>query len=181
MAVVKKGMIRPNVSDIFDVDIIENIERKVTSADEVRVSGQFPVDVYAIAKDNNINIIEKNLNDDISGMLINEDGLYTIYVESRHHSNRKRFTIAHELAHFFLHRKLEKVFADKVFFRGGVLDNLEYQANSFASDLLMPKSKFLSLVKEGRDTIEDLANFFEVSTLAVRVRAKQLGLKGHGL
>lgn len=29
--------------------------------------------------------------------------------------------------------------------------------------------------------IEDLAKFFGVSTLAIRVRAKQLNLTGHGL
>ena len=45
----------------------------------------------------------------------------------------------------------------------------------------MPKEEFLKQIKTGVKTIQKLADYFNVSTLAVRVRAKQLNLTGHGL
>ena len=58
---------------------------------------------------------------------------------------------------------------------------MEFQANNFASELLMPKETFLQQIKKGKNKIEELARFFGVSSLAIRVRAKQLNLVGHGL
>ena len=45
----------------------------------------------------------------------------------------------------------------------------------------MPREEFLNQIKQGNKTIEGLAKYFGVSTLAVRVRAKNLNLTGHGL
>ena len=41
--------------------------------------------------------------------------------------------------------------------------------------------EFINDIKEDINTIEKISEYFNVSTLAVRVRAKQLNLKGHGL
>lgn len=74
-----------------------------------------------------------------------------------HHSPRWRFTLAHELGHFLLHRKLftknpevnlmdssESIDLENV----GKSDamRLEWQANSFASSLLMPRLKLIQFI-----------------------------------
>lgn len=187
MAVISKNsMERTGIEELFGNSLVSQIEKeqKITSPEEVLKACHiinFPVDIEAIAKHYDISIENKLFDNNISGMLTKEDGKYKIYVEIRHPENRKRFTIAHELAHFFLHKNLDDNFEDKVFFRGVLTDSIEHQANNFASNLLMPKEVFLKEVKEGRGRIEELSEFFKVSTLAVRVRAKQLNLTGHGL
>ena len=93
----------------------------------------------------------------------------------------QRFTIAHEIAHFCLHQSKEDLFEDKIFFRGVDINSLEYQANEFAGELLMPEDVFYEQIRQGNKSIERLATHFGVSTLAIRVRARNLGLTGHGL
>jgi Zn-dependent peptidase ImmA (M78 family) len=55
------------------------------------------------------------------------------------------------------------------------------EANQFALDLLMPEDKFRAKVDGGMKNIGELAEYFGVSAMAVRHRARTLGMKGHGL
>lgn len=57
----------------------------------------------------------------------------------------------------------------------------ENQANIMASAILMPEETFKQVVKEKNGLITEIAKAFNVSPLAVRFRAKTLGIKGHGL
>ena len=187
MAIVGKGLFRPNAEEIFGKDLIEQTEKqkKVTSGEELLKQysiKDFPFDVASFATDKlGIRIKYDNLDNDISGKLSKEGNNYVITVEKRHPENRQRFTIAHELAHYFLHKDLKEEFEDTVFFRGADSDTFEFQANLFAGDILMPKEEFLRQIRNGNSKIENLAQYFGVSTLAIRVRAKQLDLQGHGL
>ncbi len=140
------------------------------------------LDVDGVIKLLGITVIKEPLADDISGLFYqNEDESYTIKVNSLHHPRRQRFTLAHELAHYCLHRHLRTVFEDKVLFRGGAMSPEENEANVFAGEILMPTEQFMKYVDAGNNSIQGLADAFNVSSLAVRVRAKQLGLRGHGL
>ncbi|TGN09354.1 ImmA/IrrE family metallo-endopeptidase [Leptospira ilyithenensis] len=70
---------------------------------------------------------------DVSGILNVEGNLYSIVVDQDHHDHRKRFTIAHELGHYILH-KPESIHVDKMsFYRSPLsstaLDRLEIEAN----------------------------------------------------
>ncbi len=187
MAILSKGLARPNAEEIFGKELIEQTEKqkKVTSGDELLKEysiKDFPFDVASFAT-NKLGILIKydTLDNDISGKLSKEGDNYVITVEERHPENRQRFTIAHELAHYFLHKDLKEKFEDTVFFRGADSDTFEFQANLFAGDILMPKNEFLKQIRNGNSEIENLAKHFGVSTLAIRVRAKQLDLQGHGL
>ena len=80
-----------------------------------------------------------------------------------------------------MHKNLKEKFEDSIFFRGADSDTFEFQANLFAGEILMPKEELLKQIQNGNAKIEDLAKYFGVSTLAIRVRAKQLNLQGHGL
>ena len=142
----------------------------------------FPLDVVAILKLLDIDLVYMEFSEEISGLLRKQiNGKWEIVVNKGHHPNRRRFTIAHEIAHYCLHRKEKDTFQDETFFRGTAISPQEYAANQFAGELLMPEDVFRKEIKSGRNQIEELANFFGVSALAVRVRAKQLGMEGHGL
>lgn len=82
---------------------------------------------------------------------------------------RDRFTIAHELGHYILHKPHEKSWAA----RSGEPDRLEWEANWFAAGFLMPEGLF----KEAMDkttSIPALASQFGVSLAAAGFRHGQL-------
>jgi hypothetical protein len=64
-----------------------------------------------------------------------------IFVNPKARPVRKRFTVAHELGHFVLHRKTQSTFnCDKESVYSGIdtLKQIEREADDFASNLLMP-------------------------------------------
>jgi len=140
-----------------------------------------PLDVKTLAEKTGIEVAYEPLNDNISGSLRLVNGKWKITVNKYHHPRRRRYTIAHELGHYFLHRHQEKFFEDHVFFRGAGRSTQEWEANAFASEILMPEEEFKRLVHDGIDDIDKLARNFGVSTLALRIRAKELGFQGHDL
>ncbi len=184
MAIIKtRQMNRPNgSSNLFENLGVELTNYNITSAEDLLNQFdniQYPLDLNLILNRFNLHLETKELPDDISGILdLNNN---TITVEQRHSKERQHFTIAHEIAHFCLHKNQDSLFEDKIFFRGIDSNSIECQANNFAGELLMPKCEFLSQIKKGNKTIVGLAEYFGVSTLAIRVRAKNLNLTGHGL
>src|SRR6266545_5354665 len=107
-----------------------------------------PVEVEKIAQALNVDVRKENVKGDISGFLFRnrEDQKGIIGVNVRHHENRQRFTIAHELGHFLLHTG-DKVHVDRGFevrlrndesSKGTDID--EKEANLFAAELLMPRA-----------------------------------------
>ena len=88
--------------------------------------------------------------------------------------NRLRFTVAHELAHFFLHRDLPQKehfsslpnFARWTENYGGRKYTIEQEANEFSGRLLVPESRLRSLFDEFAVEAERLVpNFMQSSTL----------------
>jgi Zn-dependent peptidase ImmA (M78 family) len=155
-----------------------------------KTENKLPVDILAIAKTYNIDVNEVQLEDTVSGVLVVKEGRAIIGVNKTHHPNRKRFSIAHELGHYFLHSKNSnsEVFIDAapVFFRDEhSSDGTEYQeiqANAFAAELLMPESLLKAELRNGPiDAFDDtalqrLASLFEVSIQALSIRLTRLGL-----
>lgn len=145
-----------------------------------------PVPVEEVANSYQIKI-SRAPNNDFSGMLIRKDGLALIGVNSDESSVRQRFTLAHELGHFFLHQK-QDAFID---YRDNKKDVMrtprERQANMFAAAILMPRQLLLKDFKfaaqEGFDEedevsslIHDLAKKYDVSEDAMRFRLMNLKL-----
>lgn len=95
-------------------------------------------------------------------------------------TGKKRFTAAHELGHFELHKNLS-VNADTAYelcnwYQSG---SHEKEANEFASELLMPSKLFKQEClgrKFGPKLIEHLANTFIVSRTAVILKAVKVGI-----
>src|SRR5205085_480224 len=106
-----------------------------------------PVDVTAIASDLGIRVWEmRNLPENISGKIFRDrlnggDSGFSIGVKASESFRRKRFTVAHEIAHYILHRdKIGDELADDAMYRSGLSTREEAQANQLAADILMPVS-----------------------------------------
>lgn len=109
---------------------------------------------------------------------------FEIAISESQSSERKNFTIAHELGHLFLHmgyRTNNRVWEkqdDRVYMRFGSSEQ-EYQANEFAAALLMPEyefeRKFYEFSEGNRVNITKLANYFKVSRAAALTRGRFLG------
>ncbi len=147
-----------------------------------------PVDIDKVAERLGLVIVEKPLEEEFSGFLAVKEK--TIVINAQHSYVRRRFTAAHEVGHYVLHRRMHEnteVFIDHtVYFRKNNLDDVDHQieleANSFAAGLLMPRmcietylEKTPSLDLSKSSGIKTLADEFEVSRSAMEYRLQNLG------
>jgi Zn-dependent peptidase ImmA (M78 family) len=152
-----------------------------------------PVDPVALADRLGVEVRPEIASDDISGGLYRVGGTAVIGVNARHHPNRQRFTIAHELGHLLLHEQDEFVDHGYVmegtdlraprFMRnqisGEAIDVREMEANAFAANLLMPRHFIEKEVRDlplpvRSDEVENLARKFKVSQQAMTFRLQNL-------
>lgn len=143
---------------------------------------------------------DAGLNEGISGLIQREGDGYAIKVAGSEHVYRQRFTMAHEIGHFLLHRSLldaEGGTNDNTMYRNDINgraynsqieDIHERQANSFAANLLMPEQAVRaawleesekSNHPEGWVTLTAMHRRFQVSPSAMRWRLKNLRLEVH--
>lgn len=92
------------------------------------------------------------------------DGSWVMLVNSRLSSGRFRFSIAHELGHYFLHHKTLTHIDEKR------SPQQERQADIFAAELLMPE-RLLSVDSENC-SLPELAKRYRVSRQALDIRLK---------
>lgn len=140
---------------------------------------KLPVDLIAIANSNNIEVYNVELPNGISGAIkYNEESeKFQILIEKRHSKNRKRFTLAHELAHYFLQGeellKNKDLHFDTLYRRD--FNSAETQVDYLAGALLMDKDMLTKLYNIN-NSIKVLAKLFGVSESAMTVRLMKLGL-----
>ncbi|WP_277656182.1 ImmA/IrrE family metallo-endopeptidase [Seleniivibrio woodruffii] len=131
--------------------------------------------VKKLAEQLGLRVIEKEMDSEVSGSLSKDNtGIWEISVNSKHHKNRKKYTIAHELGHYIKHKDCSDHFSDTTFFRNQSSGSMEYAANEFAANLLMPEEEFKQVLREYGDDIETIADIFGVSVLAVKFRVSSL-------
>lgn len=110
----------------------------------------------------------------LSGMIKkNEEaeGGFDIFVNGNHPPVRRRFTIAHEIAHALLHPNLiGDGITDDALLRSGLSNRVEAQANRLAADILMPRDKLDELVAAGMTDVTSLAHEFDVSEQSMAIR-----------
>lgn len=151
---------------------IDSIVRE--AIDDGHIEGR-SINVRSLVNAHNLGIKEEDLSPTVSGKLIKEDDQWEIIVNKNHHERRKRFTIAHEFAHYCLHKSESNEFEDTTFFRDQNSSSIEYKANEFASEILMPKQLFDSAINDGIVTLSSLSKEFYVSIQAAKYRATALG------
>lgn len=135
----------------------------------------YPVKITKISKAFNINVYEVLMSENISGAIIKEYDKYIIYVNAADGRNRRRFTIAHEISHFILHKEqIDDNLTDNAMYRSRLSNVLERQANRLASEILMPAELVFNLLNKNK-SISEMACLFEVSEEAMRIRLEQGG------
>jgi Zn-dependent peptidase ImmA (M78 family) len=152
--------------------------------------GRPPIPVDRIAQSFGVRINRDKYEGDLSGIMYRDEHDAIIGVNTYHHPNRQRFTIAHELAHYLLHRG-KAVYVDKNY---PVMVNLrnevsskaedieEIEANRFAAELLMPyeflyedlERHKVDLENDSDEGVRALAQKYKVSEQAMRFRIMNL-------
>src|SRR5258708_19060370 len=136
----------------------------------------------AIAAKNEIEVKAKpDTTEGVSGMLLRHGNsfgiLYATHIDS---DGFQRFSVAHELAHYFLEGHIDHVLP-----KDGVhvseagftsADPYEMEADQFAAGLLMPGDLFKKALRKktaGLQTIEDLAAVCRTSLTATGIRCAE--------
>lgn len=150
-----------------------------------KYKGIYPTPLVSMAKDLGIKIYETyDLKDNQAGLIRKEKDNYVIYLNIHDSSRRKRFTIAHEIGHFILHKDIleKRELIDDI--RQPILNRntdksqkekqqIEIEANIFAANILMPEKEFKKKFNQS-NSVEEVAKYFSVSTAAAAIRAKDL-------
>lgn len=145
-------------------------------------------DIKKLVKKLDINLLYKELGEDVSGLFVmsGEKGIISVNKNESNNKTRQRFTIAHEIGHFLLHSKLKPIFIDKspkVMFRNSESSSgelhQEREANAFAAALLMPRDlindELEKLESDFDNPTKKLAKIFNVSEQAMSFRLANLG------
>jgi Zn-dependent peptidase ImmA (M78 family) len=145
-----------------------------------------PVPIEKIPQHYGILVCPLRANEDIFGAIVRTAKKVVIAINPAQHPNRQRFTIAHELGHFFCHPEdSEHVDRDfRISWRNTESSRgvnwKEIEANRFAAALLMPEDfirRDLNRISDINDTtIKQLAASYKVSMLAMKFRLMNLGL-----
>ncbi len=148
-----------------------------------------PVPVTLIAQNLGAEIRYSPFDGNLAGMLVRREGSPSVIgVNSSHHINRQRFTIAHECGHLCLH-KGKDVYIDRGFpvvvnrrdeLSTQAIDPDEIEANRFAAELLIPYNMILNDT-DGFDIEEDedlnkLGDRYQVSIQALTYRINNLAI-----
>lgn len=160
-------------------------EIRSKAAELAQLSPVIPVPIINIVDRYGVTVLEHNLNDNDSGLLVIKNQRPIIVVNRQHHPHRQHFTLAHELGHLLLHfdRSEDMFHRDQRSSQG--TNRFEVQANNFAAQLLMPEYALLEHFSGQTFDVFDprysrkvmnLAKTFEVSQQAMSLRLQQLGL-----
>ncbi len=172
MAILRRTITAPRPPAEYSPDIAARDAHRMADSKGLK---RIPFDVEGLATSIGIQVDYLPLAEDVSGFLRRQNSEWIIGINSLHHRNRQRFTLAHELGHYFLHRDIGG-FEDRALFRREMqFDQRESEANSFASKLLMPETEFRTLVVGQRAGLDLLARHFGVSPAAAKFRADALG------
>lgn len=158
-----------------------NLKPEVRAEIEAFLS-EYPVKLGAMAKRLGVKVLLSTLPRGTSGQIGQENGVFVIKINRHEARHRQRFTLAHELAHYLLHKDLvvaEGGWSENVLLRSGQPAKIEYEANRLASDLVIPSALLAEATDEysgpiTSEVIEDLAQRFGVSTAAMEIKLQMV-------
>lgn len=144
-----------------------------------RFCAETPVRLGALAAEFGLEVFRSSLKPDISGLIEPSATAlsgYRIRLNRHETPERQRFTLAHEIAHYLLHRDyIGGGVVDNVLYRSNLSSRKEVEANKLAASIIMP----LTNVRAERALLENLddeeaavvlASRFRVSLPAMRIR-----------
>ena len=152
---------------------------------------EYPVKIVSICQKYGFSVYEKYLPTDVSGYVVDQEDPFldfntgkVIVANLYDSARRRRFTIAHELAHAILHKEEgSALFAHR---DAGQTGPLEVEANTFAAVILMPEELVRLALKKLEQNyaqyispetkVRYIAAAFAVSVDAAAVRLNHLDL-----
>ena len=162
----------PRLSDLADAQRPDDVALSYMRASP-------PTDLMGLAADLGIAIEYADMGE-ISGKiertLVDGKAGFTITLNSAHAPTRQRFTLAHEIAHFIKHQKQLEAgnIVDNALYRSLLPEPMEWEANRYAAQLLMPLSAMKKLWIEGVRAPLLFAVRLGVSEQAAEIRLSQL-------
>jgi hypothetical protein len=151
--------------------------------------------IQGLARRLGLRVDEENLPNELSAVLLRSPNCgspsgYRIAVNRRHSPERQRWSIAHEIGHYVLHKDdpdFEVIVDDQEYgvvvplvapvgnsYRSNRRSRLESEAESFAASLLMPPKLVRLSINFRRLCIPKLAQEFYVSEQAMRRRVSEI-------
>lgn len=141
-----------------------------------------PIDPFAVAEQFRITIAAKPAHHPgVSGMLIRVGNEFAIaYATHIDNEPFQRYSVAHELGHYFLPGHPEAVFDARGIHESRAQfvskDRYEMEADGFAAGLLMPRQQFFPALEragQGLAAVEELAGLCKTSLHATGIRFAQ--------
>ena len=140
---------------------------------------EVPVRLGAMARELGLKVKLSTMKPGVSGMIVKIEDEYIVKVNRHETRERQRYTLAHEISHFLLHRQTIDAssvgIVDNVLYRSGAPEKLEYEANRLAADIVMPNALITetfeslgTLVSE--EVVDHMARIFQVSKVAMEIR-----------
>lgn len=178
------------IDSVQDTTVIRNFSIKPFSSEYTNLDfgnrkqideflSDLPVKLGAMASCLGVEVLLSTLSPGISGQIGVKDGKFVIKINRHEARHRQRFTLAHEIAHYLLHKdkilESDGEWRENILLRSGQSAQVEYQANRLAADLIIPPNLLIGILnkREGTvtdDTIRELSAKFRVSTAAMEVR-----------
>lgn len=140
---------------------------------------QTPVKLGALASDLGIEVFKSPLKPGISGLIEPSNSApsgYRIKINRHESVERQRFTLAHEIAHFLLHKEfIRNGVIDNTMYRSSLSNKQEIEANKLASKIVMPdmaverrRQSYSGLTFD--EVVHRMAKDFRVSEPAMRIK-----------
>jgi len=144
-----------------------------------RFREETPVRLGALAAELGLEVFKSSLKPDISGLIEPSSTApsgFRIRINRHEIPERQRFTLAHEIAHYLLHRNdIGGGVIDNVLYRSNLSSRKEVEANKLAAKIIMPISN-IRAERQALPNLHDeqaavvLASKFKVSLPAMRIR-----------
>ncbi|WP_188237310.1 ImmA/IrrE family metallo-endopeptidase [Sphingopyxis sp. LK2115] len=159
--------------------LADNRVRKNEAEIVRRYTSCFPVKVGELANELGLKVVRAPMPPKISGLIqpcADAPAGFEIRVNKYEMPERQRFTVAHEIAHYLLHRDdIGAGVVDSIMYRSNLTSRKETEANRLAADIVMPAKvvgRELERIGGHRtdDAVEKLASLFRVSIPAMKVR-----------
>lgn len=141
-----------------------------------------PVRVGGLAKALGLRVVKSpSLKPTISGLIrpsteADAPSGFEILVNKFEVPERQRFTVAHEIGHYLLHRdEIGEGVVDSIMYRSSLSSRKEVEANRMAAAIVMPANAVRTELERlgGTDepgVVQELAEFFRVSVPAMKIR-----------
>lgn len=163
------------LTDINAIELAENLKKTENRIDIIKIANELGIKVFLTEEISVPSFIAYDA----------ESDCYEIYVNSKEPSTRKRFSIAHEIAHFILHKDKINTFGIVGRQNSKSLSKAEEQAaDTLGAKILIPEKCAIEYLKYngvgiediiGYNTILDFSKEFEVSLIAGAMRLRELG------